>query len=317
MVRADEAGAAVRIAATIAITTSLLALRIGLLPIVPAGYPFLLSFLALLLCTAMFTAGAGLLSMLISIGVAAWLFPPAHSLRIERLADMVALGMFCGVGLVTTLILEAMHHGMAELRRAERRAASTLHEYRHRTRNDLARLAALLLLRARLIASAEGKAGLREAADQARQLAMVHSHLSHAAYDPDGEPDVEAAALVEGICRDLGPPLPRVVACTGRLPTDRGVILGLLLVELVRAGRRRGTRTVEVRLIRHGPEWRLRVTDGTPTGNGPGLDGLQRRMVDGLAVQLHGRVVNAIAPDGRRYIEAAFPVEIKPMVARR
>ena len=67
----------------------------------------------------------------------------------------------------------------AELARSEEQRRLLLNEFRHRTRNDLQSLAALLLLRARAAPSPAAADGLREAAEHARALARVHAWLAH------------------------------------------------------------------------------------------------------------------------------------------
>jgi two-component sensor histidine kinase len=65
-------------------------------------------------------------------------------------------------------VIETLHRALEELRRAnaelarsERARALLLHEFRHRTRNDLGSLVGLLHLRARLAPSEAVREGLR------------------------------------------------------------------------------------------------------------------------------------------------------------
>lgn len=302
----------VRIAATLGITAGCFIARAAAAPLVPPGYPFLPSYLGLLLCASLFNATAGLLSLGISAVLAALFFPPAYSLRIESIHDVVALGLFVGVGLITTLILETLHRTMQELRQAERLSAAALREYRHRTRNDFARLAALLLLRARMTADPIGRDGLEEAANQARHVAMIQGHLSHAAYDLDGAATVDASALIHGICTSLAPPPIRTLATIAPISTERGMILGLLLVELVGAARRGGARDVRVMFTREGGFYHLRVSDDRDPAAPAGLDPLQRRLVEGLGRQLHGLIRSGRRQARQHLSEAQFPASSKP-----
>lgn len=312
------APAPIRFAATIALTLGSFAARMVADPIMPPGYPFLLAFAGIVLSAGLFDVRAGLLSVGLSSALVAYFyFPPVYSLRVETLPNVVALVLFAAIGAATVLVLETLHASMVELRQLERRRALLVTEYRHRSRNDLLTLGALLLLRARFVRDEGAKAALREAAAQTRHLAMIHARLSHAAHDRDEVATVDAGDFVLGLCADLGAPTIEARAEGGPLSTERGVQLGLLLVELVGDARRDGAGRVQVYLERGGADWLLRVVDDRPRPPACEGDSLRARMVRGLATQLRGAFSAATAPDGACVATLRFPIEAPSLAPGR
>ncbi|WP_376100714.1 DUF4118 domain-containing protein (plasmid) [Roseomonas sp. CCTCC AB2023176] len=180
----------------------------GRLPDVAA---YLLAFLGVLLCSALFDRGSGFLATAVSaLVLTAFRSGAGVSLSLSG-ADLLVLGLFVAVSAVAALIVEALHRAVerAEEAREALEAAAVkrrllLDEYRHRTRNDLASLAAMLLLRARAVASGRAAEGLREAAEHARTLARVHTLLAQETGWPDDDPGVvDTRVFVEGLCREI------------------------------------------------------------------------------------------------------------------
>ena len=219
----------------------------------PPGYPFLPFLLAIVVAGTLFNHGSGFVAVALSAALASWFFlAPAGSLAVDAPRDRFALLLFLAVGCAIALAIETLHGALArerrareELARSEEQRRLLLHEFRHRTRNDLQSLSALLLLRARAAPSPAAADGLREAAEHARALARVHAWLAHGDLDgPDSETParVDTKHFVEGLCRDLdrvqsGGEL-RPVALVAEaeqhtLDAERAVHLGLVLNELV------------------------------------------------------------------------------------
>jgi two-component sensor histidine kinase len=284
-----------RYAATVGIVAAVFLLRLAADPILPAGYPYLLAFVAVLLSAALFDHAAGLLATGLSALLADWSYlPPVGSLAVQDQGDVVGLGLFAAVGAAISLTVEALHRALADLQRAlearqaalddlarsnaelarsEARRGLLLREFRHRTRNDLHSLVGLLRLRARAAPSEAAREGLREAADHAMALGRVHTHLAE---DGDGDgATVDTRQFVEGLCADIDAaqtgdglrPVALVVEAEAHpLDAERAVQLGLVLNEAVtnalkyafpedRAG------TVRVRFAREGDAFVLTVAD--------------------------------------------------------
>ena len=215
---------------------------------------------------------------------------------------------------------------------SERSRGLLLHEFRHRTRNDLASLAALLLLRARKSPSEAARDGLREAADYAIVLVRVHTRLAPAPGMDQDATTVDTRAFIGGLCADLE----RVLAGDGLRPvalvieaeahpldTARGVQLGLVLNEAITNSLKYGfpddrPGTVRVRFCREGTNFVLSVVD-----DGVGLTededlasaprqgtGLGTRLLRALAAQLRGAFTRHPADEGSGTVsELRFPVE--------
>jgi two-component sensor histidine kinase len=283
-----------RYASTTVIVAAIFLLRRAADPILPAGYPYLLAFLAVLLSAALFDHASGLLATALSAALAAYFYlPPVGSLAVQDQGDVVGLGLFAAVGAVISLTVETLHRALADLqralddlarsnadlRRSEERHGLLLREFRHRTRNDLHSLVGLLRLRARAAPSDAAREGLREAVEHAMALARVHTHLAGTdnvggAYGGEAAV-VDTRPFVEGLCADIAAaqtgeglrPVALVAEAEAHaLDTERAVQLGLVLNEAVtnalkyafpeeRAG------TVRVRFAREGEEFVLAVAD--------------------------------------------------------
>lgn len=306
------------------VVAAALPLAFALRSLVPPGYPYLPFLLAVLLAGSLFDQGSGFVAVALSALFAAWFFlPPIGSVVVQDQSDGLALVLFAAVGAATAAIIEALHRAVvrekrahAELVRSERQRRLLLNEFRHRTRNDLQSLAALLLLRARSAPSPAAADGLREAAEHARALARAHAWLAHGDVGDDEHPArVDTKEFVEGFCRDLGRALLsgelRPIALIAKaeshtLDSERGVHLGLALNELVTNALKyafpdNGAGTVRVRFAREGDDFVLSVSDdgiGMPADDArpqtpaerrlPKGTGLGTRLLQGLAAQLRG-----------------------------
>ena len=136
---------------------AVLPLSLALAAVLPPGYPFLPFFFAVLVAGSLFDRGAGFLATALSAALASWFFlPPAGSLRVHDPHSALGLLLFVAVGASIATVIEVLHSALlrerrarADLARSERQRRLLLNEFRHRTRNDLQSLAALLLLRPR------------------------------------------------------------------------------------------------------------------------------------------------------------------------
>lgn len=330
-----------RYMATAVLVVATLLLRQAADPLLPPGHPFLLFFVAIFLAGALFDHGCGLFAVVLSAVLAAiYLLPPEAEVAAGDPRQLVALGLFVGIGAAMTFVIESLHRALAgerdaneNLARSERGRMLLLNEFRHRTRNDLGSLVGLLHLRARVAGSEAVREALREAAQHALALARVHTRLTAA--DIDEGATIDSRTFVLGLCRDIeavGPgealrPVALVAEAEAHaIDSERAVQLGLVLNETVtnalkyafpegRAGR------VAVTFQREGGQFVLVVADdgiGVPPegdvepsaprdGRGSGLG---TRLLQALAAQLRGRFSRLPAPVGSGTVaELRFPVE--------
>jgi hypothetical protein len=233
---------AVRYLATIAIVLAFFLIRQFADAVLPPGYPFLFFFVAVLLCAALFDRGSGLVATATSAALAAYFYlPPIGSLHVEEGRQVVALTLFVAIGATMTFIIEALHVAVARLSASETSRGLLLREFRHRTRNDINGLVALLQLRARAAPSEAARESLHDAANYAFALARVHTRLA-----PDGDSDdlvsVTTREFIAGLCADiegaqvgvgLRPVAVIAEAEAHYLEADRAVPLGMVLNEAV------------------------------------------------------------------------------------
>ncbi len=304
-----------------------------------ARLPLLPFLLAILVAGSLFDHGSGFLATALSALLTDWLSPGAADGPLSGGDPQQRFGilLFVVVGMSVALVIEALHRALlrarraqADLARSEERRRLLLHEFRHRTRNDLQSLSALLLLRARAAPSSAAADGLREAAEHARALARVHAWLAQgdardAANGGDDSARVDTKDFVEGFCRDLeraasGGEL-RPVALIAEaephaLDAERAVHLGLVLNELVTNALKyafpdNGAGTVRVRFAREGESFLLSVSDdgvGLPADEAPAPPsragkrplgtGLGTRLLQGLAAQLRGTLARRRGENG-------------------
>jgi two-component sensor histidine kinase len=331
-----------RFATTLGIVLATLLVRMISDQVLGESYPFMLFFVPVLLSACLFDHGSGLLATAASAALVTWLHvPPIGTLSIDHAPDAIALVMFMAIGAAMSGMVETMHRAVAraqrahaELARSKRRRDLLLHEFRHRTRNDLQSLSALLLLRARAATSEAAGEGLREAAGHARALARVHGWLARGApADRDDPARVDTREFIEGLSRDLevtqtgGGLRPiglRASAESHSLDTERAVHLGLVLNELVTNALKYGFPderhgVISVRFAREAEEFVLTVSDdgigqagaddeaaGSIRTSGAGLG---TRLMHGLAAQLRGRFSRAAGEAGAGTIaRLRFPV---------
>ena len=318
--------------ATCGVVAAVLPLSLALESAVPPGYSLLPFFFAVLVAGSVFDNGLGFVATAASALLAFWFFaqPPVGAAAFAEVPrDRAGLLLFVAVGGAIAFVVEALHRALVRERRArsdllrsEGQRRLLLNEFRHRTRNDLQSLSALLLLRARAAPSPAAADGLREAAEHARALARVHAWLAHGHprnADADDPARVDTKDFIEGLCRDLeraqsGGEL-RPVALIAHaeshiLDAERAVHLGLVLNELVTNALKyafpdNGAGTVRVRFACEGESFALSVSDdgvgmsadeappAAPRASGgkqqrPLGTGLGTRLLQGLAAQLRG-----------------------------
>lgn len=303
------------------IVIGVFAARSALDEIMPSRNMLLMPILSVLISATLFDRNTGLFATLLSAALILWLRQAGEpEARLPDRQELAALVLFILVGSCISLLIDAFHTALARLKTAHAELARTgeqrrllLQEFRHRTRNDLQSLVALLLLRARAAPSPAAQDGLREAADHARALARVHTLLAQGAIHEDDPTLVDTRGFVEGLARqlaethttdDLRPIALNAMAEAHAIDSERAILVGLVLNECVtnalkyafpdeQPGR------VAVRFIRDGDAFRLTIEDdGTgspeedPRPDGerarPLGTGLGTRLLRGMAAQLRG-----------------------------
>lgn len=335
VIRAQRLPTWLRYLATTAIVAAVFVLRRLLDPVLPEGYPFLLFFVAVMLSAAVFNSGSGFLATGLSAVLAAYFYlPELENPTGVPLRQVAALVIFVVISATMTLIIEALHKAVAELRRSEHARELLLREFRHRTRNDLQSLVGILRLRARAAPSDAAREGLHEAADHAMALARVHTRLAADSADGSDPATTCMRDFVAGLCADLRaaqfgdelrPVMLSVEAEAHPLPTERAVQLGLVLNETVTNALKYAfpeghAGTVRVRFVRDGADFVLTVADDgigspqeadvtekrPPRGSGSGLG---TRLLAALAAQLRGTFTRRPGEGGVGTVaELRFPV---------
>ncbi|RYI96581.1 MAG: DUF4118 domain-containing protein, partial [Acetobacteraceae bacterium] len=306
---------------TVLVVAGVFAARSALDGILPSRNMLLMPILSVLISATLFDRNSGLLATLLSAAVILWTRQAGEAdARLQNQQDIAALVLFLVVGGFISLLIDAFHSALARLKAAHAELARTgeqrqllLQEFRHRTRNDLQSLVALLLLRARAAPSPAAQDGLREAADHARALARVHTLLAQGAIHEDDPTLVDTRGFVEGLAMqlaethatdDLRPVALSAMAEAHALDSERAILVGLVLNECVtnalkyafpdeRPGR------VTVRFTRHENDFRLVIEDdgtGSPAED-PRPDGERTILQDGTSIYLTGR---GATPDGDR-----------------
>ncbi len=276
-----------------------------------AGHPFLIFFAPVILSAALFDRGSGILAALLGAVVLDFLFlEPHYSLRVAGAREALALALFAGIGLITAILIEAMHKAVHKLHEANRKLVQSenakdllLREAAHRMRNDLQMIGAVVELQERAVREPSARSALSATADRIRLLGRVQQRLQRS----EEAAVVDAQEFITELCDDLKnahlglrPVRLTVAAERHYLPQDRAVAVGLIINELLtntlkyafpddRAGK------VEVIFAREGGEYRLSVADdgvGLGSGDAPeGGDeagGLGQRIVRAMAGQLGG-----------------------------
>lgn len=251
---------------------------------------------AVMIASALFNRGSGLLAVLLS----------TIALTLTVVNDgggVLGLALFAVIGVFVAVILEALHGAIESYETAERRRSLLLQEFRHRSRNDLQSLAALLRLRARTAPSAAAGDGLREAAGHAAALARVHAWLAPRATRPDDPATVDTEGFLVGLSEDLRmaqiaamrPVSVRVAVERHAIDSERAVQLGLALNELLACALDYGfpddqPGRIDIGFRRDGDDFVLSVVDdGVGEEDGAGAPpSLGTRMMGGLAAQLRG-----------------------------
>lgn len=283
----------------------------------PAGFPYLTFFPAVVITAYVAGMGPGILAGTISF-FAAWFFfvPPMYSFALDS-GVVAAQGFFLVVVAVDIALIEAMHRAHDRLNRARDEMAGLydqqrmlFRELQHRVANNLAFIASILHFQKRQIAATPARAAqaLEEAQARLTLMGQVHRRL----YDP--------AALerplrehFEALCKDVIAASDRsdvgchVEVAVPPLDLTRLIALSLFVSETVTnslkhafVDRARGS--ITLRLVEADQCLVLEVRDdgcGLPEDFDPATgSGLGTRITHALAEQLRGTIETSAPPDG-------------------
>jgi two-component sensor histidine kinase len=179
-----------------------------------------------------------------------------------------------------------------------------LEELEHRVGNSLQIIAAIMLMRSRMVTSEETRLQLQDAHKRVMSVAAVQKHL-HAT---GATGPVEMAPYLTQLCDslktsmigDYRPTTLKVTSDAGAVTSREAVSLGLILTELILNALKhaftddRTDRQIAVGFAVAGTNWKLSVTDngvGAPIGVfAQAKSGLGTSIVNALAQQLEARV---------------------------
>jgi two-component sensor histidine kinase len=291
-----------------------------------SGYPFLLFFPTIILSGIVFNRGNGVLATILSAMLAVYfLIPPIGTLTVASAEDFVAVALFMAIGIITAMLVEALHVAFVQLaeshsqiERAAHQQAILLRELSHRMHNDLATIGSLLSMQARVMEDEAAKVALAGAADRVQVLTRVHSRLTMR----EDAAVVDSQEFITDLCDDLRIALLGLRPITLDLSIEshamiiqRSIAVGLIINELLtnalkyafpdptRPGR------IEVEFEKRNGEFCLSVTDN---GVGPGDQrpgtgtGMGHNLVRMLAAQLGGSLNAQDAEPGSMFV-VTFP----------
>jgi two-component sensor histidine kinase len=326
-----------RYAITLGLVGLAFGFRLSLGEVGTTGMPFLFFFPAILASACAFSNGSGYIAAVASAALSTYFLPPL-GWNMPRHHDAISIALYAGTGCLVAMTVETLHNALrhkraalAELESAHSHLAEAMHgrkllldEFRHRSRNDLQSLSALLLLRARG-APASAREALKEGAGHALSLARVHTRIAEASAGGNAAV-IDTRQFLEGLCKDLVAgaagdglrPVSIVLhAETHPLSTERAVQLGLVLNECVTnalkyAFPNEAAGRVQIHFGGDGETFRLSVEDngiGFQQANGePAVPGLGTRLLRALAAQLRGTFTRETCADGGTCCDLTFPV---------
>jgi two-component system, sensor histidine kinase PdtaS len=294
-------------------------------------YPYVFAFPVVVLAGIMFERNAGSVALLTSIAFASFTLPPGGNFAVQNERDAFELILYAALATITLVMLEALrnlHTRAANAQEAattaEVQAAATerehnilLAEFRHRVKNDLARLAATFALRA-AHASPETADALQAASSRVHLFATIYDQMALR----KGTMVTDMHDFLRDLVRDLNATIEReqpvgliLDAEAHILPFGQASAIALIVNELVtnalkhafpddRAG------MIRVEFRRENDEYVLVVADDgigmTPVSVEP--KGQGSRIVRALAAQLGGRLQTGGNPAGGTAHVLRFPV---------
>jgi two-component sensor histidine kinase len=188
-----------------------------------------------------------------------------------------------------------------------------LQELEHRVANSLQIIAAIILMKSKLVTSEETRQQLQDAHHRVISVATVqqHLHLSGAAGPIDMSPYLTklCESLRTSMIADYRPATLKVISDAGTVTSREAVSLGLIVTELILNALKhafpdgnKSDHRITVRFEVAGSNWKLSVADngiGAPVGVfAQAKSGLGTSIVNALAQQLDAKVEVLSGPSG-------------------
>lgn len=273
-----------------------------------SSFPFVFFMPAVILCALLLNGGTGIYVTLLSSAVAVYfLLAPRGSFAIHDPGTALDTFVFLATGIGLSVVIERSVLDLLKAARQETYREVQVREMRHRTKNNLQIVAALLTTQART-PGADAAESLRTAANRVMSLSRIQDRL-----DAHGTARVAVADLVADLSREiqeamigLRPIALELDLRDGELDAVRATSLGLIVNELVTNALKYafpGDREGVIR-IGFGPDasgdYVLTVEDdGVGIASGS-PEGLGTRLVRALAHQAGGIFERAGAGSGAR-----------------
>jgi two-component sensor histidine kinase len=289
---------------------------------------FLFFFPAIVLSATLFDRGNGIWATLLSAGLVYYLLFPGH---VSDTQHMLPLLIFIVSGIATAAVIEVMHLAIEELAvtlqevtktneqlaHSNKQNAVLLDELRHRTKNELQLIQAILYMQGRSIENKEqAQEALTGAANRVMVLGRAHERFSlHGS-----KTIIDLYHFIEDLCSDFRASVlgPHSILLTTEmnhccLAMEKALPVGLILNELVTNAikyafpdNRPGN--IRVKLFRRAAELCVMVADdgvGPSSTNGGGT-GTGQRLVRALTSQIDGTLEITKGPDGGTQCTVCF-----------
>jgi two-component sensor histidine kinase len=153
---------------------------------------------------------------------------------LERYLVPLLLFVLIGIGLAAAS--EGMRKALERAVAAERATTVMIQELNHRVRNNLSTVASMLRLQMRLQTDEAARDAFNSAVGRVQIIASAHDHLSA----QQGSPTIDIQEYLSTCCQNLGDTLRDVRPIAIRvsvprmlLPSDKAVVIGLIVNELV------------------------------------------------------------------------------------
>jgi len=280
--------------------------------------PYVTLFPAMVICSLAGGRAAGIAAAIVG-GVVAWYLwlPPRRTFALEWPAGQLTIVLYAATSTILLLLMRGLNETFKALEAERDLSAELFRELQHRTANNLQSVSALLRQNRRAVATDPAVA--LDVIDTAQRRFEIMSAINRRLYSPEmGR--VEATSLLRYLCEDIkNASGAEAIVCeikpsTVKLSRERAMLLSLLVAELMMNACKHAfgegrSGNIRISLESVGADYRLTFTD-----DGRGFDarshamrpGLGSRIIEGLAVQMHGSIQTASGPTGTT-VEVTIP----------
>ena len=258
---------------------------------------FFLMYPAIVLAAIIFDRSSGIYASALSTFLLYLLAKPYNAFLLPSMS-FVQLGMFFLFSLALAIISDGLRSAWERAATAERNKDLLLQELSHRTKNNLAMVASMLSLQARLKENSETKRALEKAVLRVQAMASAHDHFQP--FRQHGRIEMQSYLNTLGrhlgdTLRDVKPIAVKVDAERVHLRTEQAISVGLIVNELVTNSFKhafpddRGG-SVEVSLRSDAANWKLWVADDGVGCPATRQERLGSRLTRLLAAELGGSI---------------------------